>query len=142
MFANSATMTIPPDQVATDWIAYARCGSREAPDDVHDRGWVIYELARTEPTLAWEAILEVISRYSEDDLFCDNDTEAKDILGNTAAGPLEDLLANHGPAWIEIVEAEARHDRRMFWTLGCVWQNSMTDEIWKRVQRAAGGVSR
>lgn len=71
-----------------------------------------------------------------------DDTAAKSILGSTAAGPLEDLLAYHGIDFIEKIETKARQDRRMFWTLGCVWQNAMPDEIWERVQRAAGGISR
>jgi hypothetical protein len=131
-----------PNQVASDWITYARYDALAAPDDVHERGWVLYEWARTEPTLAWEAIKEVIARYSEADLFSAVDTEAKNVLGNTAAGPLEDLLAEHGPSVIDTVETEAQQDRRMFWVLGCVWRNSMTDEVWERVQRAAGKISR
>lgn len=135
-------MTISPEQVASDWITLARYGSRDAPDDVHDRGWVIYDLAYSDPELAWRAILEVVLRYSEADLFSEEMTEVKRIIGNTAAGPLEDLLAEHGPAFVDAIEAKSRQDRRVFWMLGCVWQNSMTDEVWARVQCAAGKISR
>jgi len=129
------------EQVASDWIAYARHSPNRAPEDVFVRGWTLYELVDDDPALAWEAIKAVVSRYIDDDLFSGR-SEAQRVVGNMAAGPLEDLLDKHGPQFIEIVEAEARHDRRMVWTLGCVWQSSMPDEIWARVQRAAGNVSR
>jgi hypothetical protein len=132
----------PPERVAANWITYARYDPREAPNRVYERGWLIYELARLHPELAWEAIKCVVARYAEDELFTEDDTEARRIVGNTAAGPLEDLLASHGFAFIEAVEAEARRDRRMLWALGCVWQNSMTDEVWARVQTAACNISR
>lgn len=135
-------MDTDPEQIASDWIIYSRYSPNSAPEDVFDRGWSIYELAFETPLLAWEAIKSVIRRYSEDQLFTEDDTEAKRILGHTAAGPLEDLLAEHGTSIIDAVEAEAKRDRRMFWTLGGVWQNSMADDIWLRVQQAAGGISR
>jgi hypothetical protein len=127
-----------PDKIAADWIAYARYDPNKAPEEVYLSGWVIYDLAVDDPTLAWEAIKLVVYSYSEDELFAKSDNEANNIVGNTAAGPLEDLLANHGPQFIEAVELAARIDRRIMWALGGVWQNSMTDEIWARVQIAAG----
>lgn len=75
-------------------------------------------------------------------MFAELPNEAQRIVSNTAAGPLEDLLANHDFQFIDAVEVEARQDRRMFWALGAVWKNSMTDAVWERVERAAGGISR
>lgn len=135
-------MDADPEQIASDWIAYALLDPSGAPDDVHERGWALYDAAFDQPLLAWAAIKAIVGRYPEDELFADYDTEAKRVLGNAAAGPLEDLLAEHGAAFIESVEVEARHDRRMSWTLGCVWQNSMSEDVWARVQRSAGGISR
>jgi hypothetical protein len=134
-------MTISIEQVASDWIAYARL-DRSPSDDEHDKGWVLYDLAQFDPELAWQVIVELLSRYTEADLFSELETEAKEVLSNVGAGPLENLLAEHGSAFIERIEAKARQDRRFFWTLGCVWKNSMTDEIWSRVQVAAGSISR
>jgi len=129
--------------VADDWIELQRFDDVEkAPEGVFERGWVLYDLAHENPELAWEAIKNVVGRFDESDLFTEEQTEARRLLAATAAGPLEDLLAYHGPSLIDRVEDEAEHDRRMFWTLGCVWQNSMTDGVWARVQRAAGGISR
>jgi len=57
-------------------------------------------------------------------------------MENLSAGPLEDLLAMHGPAIIDRVEAEAARDPTFAKLLGGVWQNRMTDEVWARVQAA------
>jgi hypothetical protein len=131
------------EQVADDWIAFAKVGDPDRmPEDIFDRGWVLYDLSFENPELAWVVIQNVVARYSESALFTEEETEGRKVLGNLAAGPLEDLLAEHGPNFIDRVETEARRDRRLFWTLGCVWKNSMTDDVWARVQRAAGGMSR
>lgn len=53
-----------------------------------------------------------------------------------AAGPLEDLLARQGPEFIDRVEELARRDPQFNYLLGGVWRNTMTDEVWKRVQAA------
>ena len=131
------------ERVAADWIAYSRYPNpNTAPDDLFDRAWMLYDLSSQLPVLAWETIKLVIADYTEDDLFTEADTEGRRVVGNLAAGPLEDLLARHGKDMIEAIETEARRDRRMAWAVGCVWQNAMTDDIWARVQKAAGGLSR
>ena len=123
-------------------MPYARYSPNDAPEDVFVRGWVLYDLVEDDPALAWGTMKTVVSRYSEDDLFLENGSEAQRVVGNMAAGPLEDLLDKHGSRFIEIVEEQARLDRRMAWMLSGVWQSSMPDGIWTRVQRAAGGFSR
>lgn len=55
------------------------------------------------------------------------------VLGNLAAGPLEELLVDH-PHMIERVEAEARSNLRFARLLCGVWQNDMSDVIWNRLQ--------
>jgi len=64
----------------------------------------------------------------------------RDLLDKTiavlAAGPLEDLLARQGPEFIDRVEELARKDPQFNYLLGGVWRNTMTDEIWQRVQTA------
>jgi hypothetical protein len=56
------------------------------------------------------------------------------VVSVLAAGPLEDLLAKHGAMFIERVEQLARQDEKFNSLLGGVWQSSMSDEVWKRVQ--------
>ena len=58
------------------------------------------------------------------------------VVSVLAAGPLEDLLAKHGSTYIDRVEQLAKDDEKFNSLLGGVWQNTMTDEVWKRVQAA------
>lgn len=126
-----------PAKVASDWIACARLGPSKASEKVFDDGWELVDLARRNPALAWEAIKCVIRNYDENQYYADSRTEAQTVGGLLAAGPLEDLLSANGADLISTVEAEARADKRFRWALGGVWQSSMPDEIWKRVQTSA-----
>jgi hypothetical protein len=130
-------MTIDAEQLASDWIAFARHDRGKVPEQVFDAGWALCDLVEDDPQAAWEVIKLVVRRYSEQDYYSHEKTEAQTVVGNLAAGPLEDLLSAQGALFIDAVESEARADRRMAWTLGGVWQNAMTNEIWARVQRAA-----
>jgi len=87
--------------------------------------------------LIWDSILLVLETYSEAELYAETTSEAQEVCGVLAAGPLEDLLSIDGEQFIERCEDLARRDRRMAWLLGGVWQFEMTDEIWNRVQTAA-----
>ena len=58
------------------------------------------------------------------------------VVAVLAAGPVEDLLAKHGPDYIGRVERLARVDEKFNRLLGGVWRNNMTDEVWGRVQAA------
>lgn len=72
----------------------------------------------------WRFITAVYKRHLSD--------KAKSVL---AAGPLEDLLAKQGPEYIERVEELARRVPDFNFLLGGVWRNSMTDQVWERVQK-------
>lgn len=126
-----------PEQIASDWIAFARDDANKAPDDVFTRGWALYDLVEDAPSTAWIVMKIVVAHYSENDLYSLVRTEAQRVVGNLAAGPLENLLSAHGSLFIDAAEAEARSDRRMAWTLGGVWQSNIPDAIWARLQRSA-----
>ena len=83
----------------------------------------MWDLTHEEPELAFEIILTILS--------ADN---SKTIEENLSAGPLEDLLVNHGSAFIERIEQEASSNPAFRHLLGGVWKNSMSDDIWSRVQ--------
>jgi hypothetical protein len=83
------------------------------------------DLVHDDPDTAWRFILEVLRR-----------DDSIPIMENLSAGPLEDLLAEHGPKVIDRVEAEARSNPAFAKLLGGVWQNTMSDSIWARVQAA------
>lgn len=76
------------------------------------------------PENAWAATLLILER--------DLSPEDKAVL---AAGPLETLLARHGPAFIDRVEERAGTDERFNHLHGGVWQSQMTQDVWDRVQK-------
>src|SRR4051812_24552741 len=83
-----------------------------------------------EPEALWEAIVEL----SRMDL-------TQEQIAVLAAGPVEDLLTRHGPAYIDRVETEARQRSKFRYLLGGVWGwSSMKKDVWERVARARGEV--
>src|SRR5690606_3524766 len=57
-----------------------------------------------------------------------------ELLGALAAGPLEDLLSEHGEKVIDEVEALAKREPAIRRCLAGVWQNSMSHELYARIQ--------
>jgi hypothetical protein len=88
----------------------------------------LYDLQYNEPETLWLLVLEIHHR--------DQSIAVQQVL---SAGPIEDLLAQHGEAFIDRVEAEARIDPRFAKLLGGVWQNSISDAVWNRVQAIRDG---
>ena len=74
----------------------------------------------------WAAILEVLSR-----------NPPEQVIAVLAAGPLEDLIDDHGPEFIERIETESRRNASFRKLLGGVWKSS-TPDVWARVQKAQG----
>jgi hypothetical protein len=135
-------MQLSVGEQADAWIALQRYkNADDAPEDVFQRGFRLNDFAYDDPAFTLSVIKDVVSRYAEDDLFTEAETEAKQILAMLGAGPLETLLGENGDQVIADVEAEARRDRRFFWTLACVWQHGMSDDLWGRVQRITHGFS-
>ena len=83
----------------------------------------VSDLCSEEPDKAWAFILAAWA--------ADQSQEIAEIL---SAGPLEDLLAEHGHYVIERIEAQARADSSFAFLLGGVWQNPMSEDIWARVK--------
>lgn len=110
--------------LAESWIAFQK--APENSEEYDNLFWVFdreYELMNQEPEEIWRLILKILS--------INNSNEIQETL---SAGPLEDLLAKHGAAMIDRVEREAKSNPLFAKLLGGVWQNSMTDEVWARVQ--------
>jgi len=82
-----------------------------------------FDIKYENPSLHWQLILAVHS--------LDQSAPVAQVL---AAGPLEDILANHGSEFIELIEAKAKEDPSFAFLLGGVWRSSMSEEIWGRVQ--------
>src|SRR5262245_7875762 len=86
---------------------------------------MMYDACIEDPETAWRAILEILKRDLTDDQ-----------TALLAAGPLEDLLVWHGPAFINRVEDEARLNSPFNHLLGGVWRREMPKEIWERIEHA------
>src|SRR5438874_13166017 len=70
-------------------------------------------LAREQPERGWPVILSLIAASPSDQ-----------FLAIVAAGPLEDLLCEHGPAFITRTEEEARRDPHFRRALAGAWGSS------------------
>ena len=84
----------------------------------------VCELISRDPNRLWAITLRLIEQAPDDA-----------ALSYVAAGPLEDLLAAHGPSFIERVEAAAREHPRVMRALSGVWgQTRFTPDTYARVQ--------
>lgn len=115
------------NKIVGSWIA-GQEAEHGAPE--HDSNWwaisqVMDWSLEGEAELLWKFILLAYQRAISDK-----------VIAVLAAGPLEDLLARHGPLYIDRVEQLAKDDEQFNMLLGGVWRNSMTNEVWRRVQAA------
>ncbi|HZM36949.1 MAG TPA: hypothetical protein VFC18_21000 [Burkholderiales bacterium] len=111
---------------ATGWIDYWRqqLETGQFPDS--EASSIVDELIRDDPDSGWATILAVLERIDAQ--------PSSRLFQVLAAGPLEDLLARHGDAFVERIESEARVNERFKLLLGGVWQNAMSEHVWRRVQ--------
>jgi len=119
-------MPLDPKIVAQYWIAHwddnTSRHEKELGSWVNDVFYSAMELDADYSLQLIEAIHEADSSQKFTEVF--------------AAGPVEDLLAHHGPEVIDRIEEKARKDSSFSHVLGGVWQNSMLDSIWDRVKQA------
>ena len=90
-------------------------------------GWVSF-LAEEYPEELWPVVMELV-RVARD----------HDELAVVAAGPLEDLLAKHGPQCISKVERTAATDEVFRLALTGVWRSTITEGVWTRLEAACSG---
>src|SRR5262249_11409572 len=113
------------ERIVREFIAYGEAPLRQVP-----WGWAsdrMYHIIDGAPEVAWELVTTLIDRAPSDE-----------SLGFFAAGPLEDLLSQHGPALIDRVEARAPDNPTFRRALEMLQRLGMTDDVWERVRRAAG----
>lgn len=79
---------------------------------------------KDDPDLAWGEILKVVEL-----------TDNEFILENLAAGPLENLLVQHGDAFVARIEKQAINNKRFRWLLGGVWGERIPPLIWARIEQ-------
>jgi hypothetical protein len=113
------------ERLVREYLAYG-----EAPPGEENWGWAsdrMYSILENIPELAWSLIVEMLDRARSDD-----------ALGFVAASPLEDLLSGDGPEFIDRVEKRATESPQFRRALGMLRRLGMTDDVWQRVQKAAG----
>ncbi|HEX8325112.1 MAG TPA: hypothetical protein VF595_14505 [Tepidisphaeraceae bacterium] len=111
------------DNFVRAFIAFCKA---ERGTSEHDANfWSFDQLfdIRDDAEQVWALILSVLAE--------DQSIPVVQIL---SAGPLEDLLSDHGTCVIDRVESEARKNPAFASLLGGVWQSSMSQPIWERVQ--------
>ena len=112
-------------KVVDAWIA-GESASRGSPE-YETNWWAISEVSdwslERNGELLWRFILAAYKRNLPDK-----------VIAVLAAGPVEDLLAKEGPDFIDRVETLARQDPKFNYLLGGVWRNTMTDDVWQRVE--------
>lgn len=113
------------NEIVTAWIAAQQAGHGSL--ECETNWWAVSEVMdwalEGEGDRLWQFILEAYKRDLPDKL-----------IAVLAAGPLEDLLAKRGVDFIDRIEELARKDPKFNHLLGGVWRNTMTDEVWQRVQ--------
>jgi hypothetical protein len=114
--------TADPNLVA-GWIALANSDSGTPEHDRHFWAFDGVYRMRWDAAQTWSFILAVLA--------ADQSNRVLEVL---SAGPLEDYLVDHGPTVIDAVEREASINPSFASLLGGVWQNSMSAEVWQRVQ--------
>jgi hypothetical protein len=113
-------------ELIATWIALQNPGEKITEKTEGFWAWeMFHEIVRGDPELGWSLISEIAAASCDDY-----------VLANLAAGPLEDLLADHGAEFIERVEQDARRDPKFRKTHAGVWQNKMPKKIWERVRAA------
>jgi hypothetical protein len=106
------------EELAQEW--------RKSTEGDPATGWSrLDDAASSWPEIAWSAILCAVGH--------DLTPQQRSIL---AAGPLEVLLSEHGPSFIDRLEAEAARSDHFREILSLVWRLEMTDDVWARVQKA------
>ena len=111
------------DGFASDWFAE---WASETFGSATDR---LNRAIETKPEVGWDLILMLVGAAPDDD-----------ALAWVAAGPLEDLLCEHGPAFISRAEALAQSDKRFRACLALVWgSNRMEAGVYERMCHVAPG---
>lgn len=115
------------ERLITDWIVMHHAAEDSVEYEQHRWADVrLSEIVRDNPSLSLDLVLSILARDTSDR-----------VLANLAAGPMEDLLGQHGDKIIAAVERVAHDNPSFKRLLGGVWQGEMPDRIWERVRAVA-----
>ena len=99
--------------------------------EYNDLDWAYEEVVRRteeDPESVWQ-FLDHLSQQQLSDV----------EMARIAAGPLEDLLVEHGSNFIDRVETLAKSRPRFAQLLGGVWKSDIPDAIWQRIVAVRAG---
>ena len=70
------------------------------------------------------------------DIFVDiiNQDSSPEVISSTSAGPLEDLISDHGALLIDKIVTIAENNKNFNHALGGVWKSTTKDAIWNRIE--------
>ena len=112
------------EDLVNGWIALHKAPLNSG--NYHEAFWsytLMDALVENFPEEALDAIRLILER-----------DDSAEVIGGTAAGPIEQLLVSHGSRMIDAIEEEARANARFQYALGGVWKSDALPEVWKRVE--------
>ena len=83
---------------------------------------LVHDLVNDFPKEAFDVVLSILESNQSDP-----------VIVAVAAGPVEDILVQHGSEFIDLVEREAKRSPKFRSMLGGVWRNSMDEVVWLRL---------
>lgn len=131
-----APETLPEGDLPLSRFAERHLALLSADEDAfteHPDVWtadLMFDLVHDHPDLALDAVRATLDR-------CTRPEE----VALLAAGPMEDLLSEHGAAMIARFEEEARGSDRFRYALTGIWRNEIAPMVWARVEAARKGPS-
>lgn len=105
-------------ELLEEWLEWALDPAGDSPGHLE-----FLAIVQEEPAKGWLAILATLQ-----------DERHQPYLDAVAAGPLEDLLCHHGFEFIDRVETEAKVNAGLVWMLKLLYQSTIADSVWARVQ--------
>jgi hypothetical protein len=116
-------------QIAKEWVGARIHKGRETDQEEPDDGQALdWELPRKDPEKAWLVIQEILEMIEA--------TRSNPVFQELAAGPLEDLLDEHGFEFIDRVETLVQANPKFRLLLGGVWRSGIDQAVWDRIQAA------
>lgn len=113
-------------KIINDWIKLQHTSEEDSEYEVlFDAYSELDMLCSIDPNEALELIVGIIHADSSDF-----------IMANVAAGPLEDLLVRNGEKIIDNLCLLANDDENVKKSLGFVWKNKISLDVWYKIQSA------
>lgn len=87
------------NRISSAWIKHTDESIGKKTIEYDNEGFYLDNLCQTDPLSALNIIFYISSIYSEEEIFVEKKERVRLILANLAAGPLEDILTNHGESF-------------------------------------------